>query len=362
MKAKAVGLLGSLILLLSCQKEFSREGGEQQFQVPAQWAFFHDSLFFSGPADSATIREVNGRKVLTVTGENPGNPSGDIILQVSGVAIGRGVFQYPDVFLQYAEGGVVRYQSIPAGSNLVIELTEVDSVSVRGVFSGTVEGPDGQPVPLTGGRFHAYLSSGTLAPEVETPPPPAEDYLPLYEVWTYGNIFAPETDTLRIRSDGDTTMPNDQTYKRFFNEATGETRYFRKEGSIYYEYLVAPPGGLLNFDPIEVIILRDDQPMDYSWESPAYDLVFNPGIPVNKVAKTVSMIVQRDFSETLNGKVYDNVIEVLTELRIANTAAGPFGSSGMSFRTLFAKGVGIIYYQDYISSDDWAIRHFITHD
>lgn len=189
------------------------------------------------------------------------------------------------------------------------------------------------------------------------PQPLSGDYFPLLQTWTYGNIDDFENDTLTISSSGDSTI-NEKTYTVFRNEKTGGLKFYRKEGSSYYEcatssnFTVEPP-------LTEQMILQDDLPEGSTWFTEPYKLTPHTEPPQPFTVKLKRTITGHNFAGEINGVVYHNLIEVRTDLLVQNPN-GDFEDNNSSYTTTFAKGIGIVYYQDLSDGSEWGIRHFIV--
>jgi hypothetical protein len=182
-----------------------------------------------------------------------------------------------------------------------------------------------------------------------------QDYFPLLSMWTYGNVDDYANDTLAIASVGDTTIGVD-TFTKFFNDKTGETNYYRKSGGIYYQYLISAYGKALA-QPLQIIILQDNVPLNTFWESDPYNVDFGgAGVPFTLTVKLRSTISKLNYSTTIGGKTYNNCIEVTSELYQQTGSTWQDADTG--FVTVFAKGVGMISYQDLNTSKDWEIRNY----
>ena len=199
-------------------------------------------------------------------------------------------------------------------------------------------------------RYEVTIGSDCTLLEVDLQNPPELDYLPLVEgsFWEYtdlndaGNIH-------RITAEGGETFEG-RMYTRFVSTA-GDTFYYRKSQGVYYEYRT------LNFqeyveDPpaIEMVILYEDYQTGQSWETPGETIVLS-GVTVR--VKFVSTIVRRDFSETYNGTLHSDLIDVKTEIFFSSDGGNTYQSSGSSYNTVFSKGNGIVYYYDIDRDIEW---------
>jgi hypothetical protein len=131
--------------------------------------------------------------------------------------------------------------------------------------------------------------------------------------------------------------------------------YYRKSAQVYYEYRKLDFQEFVSNAPsIEIEILHDDYTSGQSWESQPVLISFS-GIPV--LAKLVSTILNRDFTATINGTSYDDLIEVQTEIFFSSNNGNTYQSSGNSYLTVFAKNKGIVYYFDLNESIEWGVNN-----
>lgn len=427
-----LGFLALTLIIYSCRKEYSDEDGKIPGVVDLTWEFKEADQLYNGDMDSAYVQAAGSVKLLTAVGSGS-IEGGEILLQVLGENIEKGTYANQEVFFQYTENGSVVFQSSPVQtSNFSVNINELDSFTISGTFSGTVqdgqgnartinEGKftvqrktsdqpvltgqltvwskaicfDGSPIeiqvadqtgnitePLSGEpacntagtasftlntgiytviaicsndtiRYDITIDESCTFLEVDFQHPPLfEDYLPLTEAsyWEY-NDLADASVTQRITADGE-EVHDGRLYTRMVSDL-GDTMYFRKEQNIYYEFRQ------LNFqefvdDPpsIEMVILHDDYDAGQSWETQGVDVILS-GIGVK--IKMVSRILRRDYDDTFNGTPYSDLIEVETEILFSSDDGNTYQSSGSSYRRVYAKGKGIVYYYDLDRTVEWGI-------
>jgi hypothetical protein len=130
-----------------------------------------------------------------------------------------------------------------------------------------------------------------------------------------------------------------------------DTAYYRKDNHVYFEYLTLDFNGSVQSPPsFEVEILHDDFAIGQTWETAAIDLVLSQ-VPVK--AKLLSSITQRDFSASIGGVNYDNLIEVRTSLMFSADGGNTFIDSGSEIVRVFAKDIGIVYYYEPEWATEW---------
>jgi hypothetical protein len=177
------------------------------------------------------------------------------------------------------------------------------------------------------------------------------DYFPLANWWSYGDSNNPG-DTVKIETQGNTVVDG-ENYTAFFNTGTQENRYYRKDGSKYFEY-VSGFGGVTLDNPIEYLFLQDDLDEGASWET---DERTSSSLSPPATFKLKMTIQRKGFNRMINGKMYYDLIEVKTELLIK--FGGVFTPTGSQVVTLYAKGIGVVLYQSLDGSPtDWTIRNY----
>src|SRR5690606_37814709 len=135
-------------------------------------------------------------------------------------------------------------------------------------------------------------------------------------------------------------------------------KFYRKEGGKYYECASSP-----NFtvDPplVEQKILQDDLPEGSTWETEPYKLIPHTEPRQPFTVKLRRTITGYNFSGEIGGKIYHNLIGVQTDLLVQNPD-GEFEDNNSSYTTVFAKGIGIVYFQNLSDGSEWGIRHFVV--
>lgn len=181
-------------------------------------------------------------------------------------------------------------------------------------------------------------------------PPILEDYLPLTQgsSWDYVDLGNPAA-TQHAVSVGDTSIDGRQ-YTMVINSLP-DTFYYRKSGNVYYEYITLDFNGYVQDPPsFEMEILRDNLQAGDTWETPPIDLNLS-GVSVK--AKLVSTIVDRDFSATIAGTIYDNLILVNTKILFSSDGGVTYVESGSEYNQIYSRGNGIVYYLDLENNIEW---------
>ncbi len=427
-----------LAVAAGCRKEKSSETGAPPDEIKeTQWEFKESDSLFGGPMDSALLAESDSGFIVVMSGL-AAEGSGEITLQLSDpVAIKVGEYPNQNVIFQYSENGIILLEnSVQQADPFTVTITSMDSLTISGIFSGTVEDGLGNVKEISDGKFTAPFKSGgdpTPPPDVsgtltiwskttcsgggkiqlivadqlgeimqadaqapecgaagttsfnlpigvytvmgicedtatyevtvepnsctvlevafEDPEDLPGDYFPLANWWSYGDSNNPG-DTLKIESQGNTVVGG-QSYTAFFNTGTQENRYYRKDGTSYYEY-VSGFGGITLDEPLEYKFLQDDLNEGDSWETPE-----GSSSSINPPAsfKLRLTIQRKGFNRMINGKMYYDLIEVRTELLIK--FGGVFQPTGSQIITLYAKGIGVVLFQSLDGSPtDWTIRNY----
>ena len=156
-----LGFLAVTLLLFSCKKDYSDEDGKIPGVIVSTWEFKSGDQQYNGDMDSAYFQTAGGFSALSMIGSKPLNQNGEIILQIIGEDIGTGTYNSPNIFFQYSEGGTILYQTIPGqSSDFSITITEIDSSSVSGTFTGTVQDSQGNTHTITDGKFSVPITEG----------------------------------------------------------------------------------------------------------------------------------------------------------------------------------------------------------
>jgi hypothetical protein len=167
------------------------------------------------------------------------------------------------------------------------------------------------------------------------PSPVMRDYFPT-EVgsnWAY-NITG-STDTLHVEATPKDSVIGGNTYRVFVgkqNLVPNDTAYYRKNSGNYYRYAALDA----NSPKIEILFLKDNQPILSQWESPINNTTYQG------VATQVKMrftILGMNTTVTVNGNSIDSVIKIQNDLQYK-----VFGTytTATTFNTFFAKNIGLI--------------------
>lgn len=166
-------------------------------------------------------------------------------------------------------------------------------------------------------------------------PPIIRDYFPT-EVgsnWAY-NITG-SSDTLHVDATAKDTVIGGNTYRVFVgkqNLLPNDTAYYRKNSGNYYRYAALDA----NSPKIEILFLKDNQPILSQWESPISNTTYLGTATEVKMRFT---ILAMNTTVTVNGNVIDSVINVQNDLQYK-----VFGTytTATTFNTFFAKNIGLI--------------------
>ncbi len=348
----SVTLIASI--LFSCQKELSIEKGKLPDEE-TDWEFTVGENEYKGSIDTAFITEATGFSILTMQGLTADRTTGQIIMQFFGEELVPGIYADPNVYFLYSEGGQKVYESIFDNKDFLVTITSIDSSSVIGTFSGTVEDSQGNLVTITNGKFEGVIKWEQLV--IINPNPNNDDYFQVGSEWEYARENN-ENDRVVIRVAGDTTINVNGTpysYRILQNTRTGEHRYFRKEGANdFYEYKLSQFGQVSDFTELDLPILKQDANEFEEWESDNYIITISgmPGV----TSKLRYTITNRAPSLKLNGYQYNNVLLVDTEL--FTEIGGVFQYSGSGFSTVYARGVGMVIYYDLNLESFYFLRRY----
>lgn len=161
--------------------------------------------------------------------------------------------------------------------------------------------------------------------------------------WTYDVITNPGTpgstsvvDTVTCTAT-DTTVEagtaNQRIY-RIMKHSNGNTSdYYNITGNDYYQFQTLP----LNNLQIQNLYLKDNAGVGTSWSQTLSVTV--PGFPTPIPITVTNSITEKNITKTVNGTIYNNVINVKTEI----TSAGlPAGTIVTDIKSYYAPNVGLI--------------------
>jgi hypothetical protein len=181
----------TLFLISSCKKDHSLEDAKIPNITEATWEFKEAGHQYNGDMDSAYIQAAGGFSALTMVGSQPQGQTGEIVLQIIGDDITTGTYSSPDIFFQYSENGAILFQTIPGQtSDFSITISEIDSASITGTFSGTVLDSQGNQHTITDGKF-------TVSKTGHVNPPPTDVQL---TVWSKGICFDGSPIEIKVES------------------------------------------------------------------------------------------------------------------------------------------------------------------
>jgi hypothetical protein len=436
-----LGFFAAILLVISCKKELSNEEGSLNTEIESKWEFKEGGQQFDGTTDTAFIQNIGSIQTLTITGAQAEGVTGEIMIQIAGSEINTGIYGTQFVLFQFLQDGAVSYTSSPVeGSDFIVSIDAIDSSTVTGTFSGTVEDALGNSYAISDGKFTAKLGSGqsqnptiesgtltvwakqicndasaiditvldqmsqitdafTVQPDCGAPgtatftlpagiytvsatcsgttvdyqvtidrecnflevnlqnPDVSGDYLPLTvgASWSYNDLIGTAAEQT-ITSEEEGINIDDRPFTKLVSDIGTEYLY-RKDGHAYYQYLTMDyQGAVTNPPTVEVKILQDDLPVNSQWDTPVEDLLM---AGINVKGKIVFTISKKGFSENINGVDYSDLIEVSAELYLSPDGVANFVGSGSVFKRTFAKGIGIVKYDDLSQAVTWGITNIV---
>ena len=181
-----------------------------------------------------------------------------------------------------------------------------------------------------------------------------QDYLPLGKTsyWEYSDVH--DQSVSQIFTAESDVVYNGNTYTKF-SSSRGTDYYFRKLPHVYYQYRELSFQDFVSNPPmVELVILKDNLPKGGRWETEPLDVSIS-GV-VRKI-KMVSRIMDRDYSAIINGVEYQNLIKVNTELFFSPDDGNSYATSGSAYNTVFARGKGIVSYNDMDVAIEWGVKN-----
>jgi hypothetical protein len=181
-----------------------------------------------------------------------------------------------------------------------------------------------------------------------------QDYLPLGKTsyWEYSDVHDQSVSQV-FTAESDVVF-NGNAYTKF-SSSRGNDCYFRKVPHTYYQYRELSFQDFVSNPPlVELVILKDNLAKGGRWETEPLDVSIS-GV-VRKI-KLVSRIMDRDYSAIINGVEYQNLIRVNTELFFSPDDGNSYATSGSAYNTVFARGKGIVSYNDMDVAIEWGIKN-----
>lgn len=346
------GFVALSALITSCSKELSSEFNSSPVVIDASWEFAQNGTIYKGEFDTAYLGDQPTMQLATLEGSSNDGKPGSVVIQIIDERIAEGTFSSPDIYFQYSENGAVLFENIPYDPGFSITITHVDSLSITGTFSGTVQNQNGDQFTITDGKFTAAIKGL----KDDDQPEPEKDYFPTAKSWIYQNAFD-ENEKLTITSTG-TTVIDGQTYYVFFNNRTGEEKYYRKDGAgNYYEHVVFNFGFPVTTAPeIDFNILKEDATVGDYWDTDTF--------PVSVAGLTVDVKIRNTVTSKgdpfeINGVNYDDVIEVTTDIYSKSPLDTDFNiNPDLSYTTLFGKGYGILFFKEKTDQTFWTLSSY----
>lgn len=309
-------VLSSFLLLVGCAKELSFENG-----IPLTVA-------------SGSLKSISGNCMpVSINGKYVNNTaltdSNYVIVQVNFTSPGTYT-----ISTDTANGFSFQGSGITADSGL-------QSITLRGI---------GKPASAQSTNFLVAFDTSVcffsvnVSDSAITPPVTSADYFPTTDSsnWTYRSADASPTDSIYVAVSKTDMTFSGNTYRTFITEEAGnlDTSYYRKGNGLYYTY--SDFNELSIFDAVsgkvDYIFLKDNVPVNSTWESPSVDATI-ASIPGK--AKIRFTITGKDIQTTIGSTTLDSVIQVNQEYMFAPAATGSFTSIS-SDNLSYAKNIGLV--------------------
>lgn len=180
----------------------------------------------------------------------------------------------------------------------------------------------------------------------------ANDYFPLTAGSNWANLYeggAPGDSTYTV-STGQTLTAGANTYNIFgytdYKYQYNDTLYYRKDGAgVYYQYFTAA-SNYLGFDSataVEFVMLNENLAVGAAFPTTTISGTISGNAVTAKIDGTIT---EKNVSATVSGHTFTNVIKVQTTL--SSVVAG-ISTKALVIEQWFAKGVGVIKYEEYIT-------------
>lgn len=144
----------AFIVFSGCSKEYSKE--KNNTVLTSSWSFTEGSNTFKGTVDSAYLDTLTNIIFLYLDG-TADNGQDKLSLVVYGTAIATGSYVSPQAYIAYLQNNKLIYQSETSKGDFSVNITDIDTASVSGTFSGKVMNGNGAEVTITEGKFSSPL-------------------------------------------------------------------------------------------------------------------------------------------------------------------------------------------------------------
>ncbi len=162
MKSFAYILLAVTVIfaiISGCSKEHSYEKSNPV--LVSSWSFSEAGNSFKGKVDSAYLDTLTNIIFLYIDG-TADNGTDKLTLAVYGTTINSATYVSPKAFITYVQNNKVIYESDANKTDFSVNITDIDTASVSGTFSGKVMDGNGVEVTITNGKFSSPLKKGTI--------------------------------------------------------------------------------------------------------------------------------------------------------------------------------------------------------
>jgi hypothetical protein len=150
----------AFLLVAGCTKEHSVE--QKDSTIVSSWSFSEGANNFKGTVDSVYIDTASNIVFLNLNG-TADNGSDKIAIVIYGTQIANGTYTSPQAFFTYTQNNNVTYQSDASQSKFSVNITNIDTSSVSGTFSGEVINGNGTTANITNGKFSSVLKKNVVA-------------------------------------------------------------------------------------------------------------------------------------------------------------------------------------------------------
>lgn len=298
-------IIGFIFLLAACVKETSYESGANLF----------------GPSGGSLKDSLGDCKGIVVKGKY----SADSVLTDSNFILIQVTITSPgnySIYSDTANGFWFRDSGYSVAGN--------QTLKIRGY---------GKPILPLNTDFDITYNNSVCSFTVSLITPPSaniyRDYFPTTVGSNWAYDIAGFADTLHIDASNKDSIIGGNTYRVFYGfrgTTFRDTGFYRKVGNNYFRYDALD----MNSGKLELLYLKDDQPILNQWISPIANTVYN-SIPTEiRMSYTLLSVHQ---PRVVNGISFDSVIQVRNDLQYK--IVGTFQTI-QTFTTYFAKNVGVV--------------------
>ncbi len=155
-------LLLAIVLINSCQKEYSIENGNKGI-AQGNWQFNNGTTLYKGTMDTIYQIPAGSTNELFLIGSTAnGTQNFEMQLFADTFKIGTYKASAFQTSFVYSSAGNTIYEASQLIGEFVVNITSLDDNHIEGTFSGTAQDSTNNSVQLTAGSFNSTFASGII--------------------------------------------------------------------------------------------------------------------------------------------------------------------------------------------------------